>query len=334
MLMPRPGSAENFGMSLAGRWDTENLPPADRHELEQAKKFAAQRLVLRDEISGLFKSFGRDFMAGLREDLLEMYDAPRTNRVATNSRGIIIARDIAPCLIGASTPFAMASALSDKDWQDGTLARFVLVTPEPDFHDRTPNDSWPDNTWFVEFLAGLHRRLPEPPKDDRLRPIMLLPDRAVWERIMAYSNALRMMTSPEQNLDNRLRGIYGRHHVKALKTAIALAVGDWHLNGGGELKIELRHWLRAQQLAEEWRTSAHRFLKHISVNEDVETQKRVLAHLRRYPEGETKTELLERTRIRKNQLESALAILMESGEIQMLRRKTARGPEATVYQAL
>ncbi|MCC6976544.1 MAG: hypothetical protein IT322_21245, partial [Anaerolineae bacterium] len=112
MLMPRPGSTENFGNNLAGKWETDGLPPEDKEELEQAKPFAGQRAIIRDEISGLFRSFGRDHMAGLKEDLMDMYECPKQHKLSTNSKGIVIARNIAPTLIGASTPVGMSLACS------------------------------------------------------------------------------------------------------------------------------------------------------------------------------------------------------------------------------
>lgn len=343
LLMPRPGSAENFGNALAGKWETDNLPPEDKAELERARVYAGQRLILRDELSGLFRSFGRDHMAGFKEDLLEMYDAPRSHRLSTNSKGIVIARDIAPCLIGASTPAGMSTAVSAQDWEDGNLARFLLITPEPDYADRSPvNDHLP-NDYFVHALRGLHERLPTPAQASaagergRSEAWGILPERGVWERIVAYADALREMTNPRRAdaLDNRLRGTYGRHHVKALKVAISLSVMDWYQQQNEpKPTLTAAHWFRAQQIAEDWRASAHRFLSAMTVSEDAEHQSRVLNHLRRYPEGETKTELLERTHLRRQQLEEALSGLIESGQVQVFKRKNQRGPEATVYQAV
>lgn len=286
---------KNFGNALAGKWETDNLPPEDRAELERARVYAGQRLILRDELSGLFRSFGRDYMAGFKEDLLEMYDAPRSHKLSTNSKGIVIARDIAPSLVGASTPASMSAAISAQDWEDGSLARFILITPEPDYSDRPPAEEYVPPDYFTYHLKMLHERLPTPAQASatgergRSEAWRLLPE--TWERITAYGEALRAMTNPKRSdaLDNRLRGIYGRHHVKALKVAIALATMDWMLNPDQPRPhLSAAHWFRAQQIAEEWRASAHRFLSAMTVTEDAEHQNRLLLHLQRYPEGETK----------------------------------------------
>ena len=350
LLMPRPGSTENFGEELAGRFKTDNCTAEDKTELERARPFAGQRIIIRDEISGLFRSFGRDYMMGMREDLLTMYDAPATHKLSNNSRGVMIARDMAPSLIGATTPAGLSSALTRRDWEDGNLARFALITAEPGYHDRPAPDTFVQPTAFIARLKTLHQRLPAPPifgMGGKAETWSLIAP--IWPEARAYSSALREMTNPERSdsLDNRLRGTYGRHHVRALKIALCLAVMDWSEKLLGNSSETLRanseefphpivskaHWYRAQQIAEEWRASAHRFLSQMSVSDDAESNDRVYRHLLRWPEGETKTELLQRTGLSKIMLDSSLETLMESGKIEVFKRKGTRGPEAAVYRA-
>ena len=68
MIMPQPGSPENFMSMLGGILppNFNDIPHADRQRLEKGNRYAAQRGLLRDELSGLFKSMGRDYMAGVR----------------------------------------------------------------------------------------------------------------------------------------------------------------------------------------------------------------------------------------------------------------------------
>jgi predicted helicase len=49
--------------------------------------------------------------------------------------------------------------------------------------------------------------------------------------VHAYEQALRSMTAPSSSLDDRLRAIYGRLHVQAIKVAILLAALDWADSG-------------------------------------------------------------------------------------------------------
>lgn len=342
LLMPRPGSAENFGNMLAGKWDTDGLPPEDKEELDRARPFAGQRVIIRDEISGLFRSFGRDHMAGLKEDLMDMYEGPRTHKLSTNSKGIVIARNIAPSVIGASTPAGMSAAVSGDDWRDGNLARFLLITPEENYNDRpAPKDTLPPDH-LVAVLHDLHKRLPQPPGPNALGSQRTTEEWSlvapVWNAVNAYADSLRQMTNPKrsESLDDRLRGTYGRHHVKALKTAICLAVMDWHTTRSKDAHptVTMAHWYRAQQLAEEWRASSHRFLKEMTISEDAESENRVITYIRRHPDGVTSSDLIHSTRLKSNAIKGALESLMESGQIEMFKRKSSRGPEATCYKTV
>jgi len=342
LLMPRAGSTENFTNLLAGKWDSSDMPAEQKAVLDRARPFAGQRAVIRDEISGLFRSFGRDHMAGMKEDLMDMYESPNSHTMTTNSRGMAVARNISPSLIGASTPQGMSLAVSREDWQNGNLARFVMVTPEPSYKDRPRPEATIPADEFITVLKGLHEKLPAPPGPEAMGQSqkaevwsLVAP---IWDEVTAYSDALREMTNPNRtdSLDNRLRGTYGRHHVKAVKVALAIAVMDWFESKKTEAKpaISKAHWYRALQIAEDWRASAHRFLQEMTMSEDVEALERTYSHLLRHPEGETKSELLKRTNLSRSALDSALETLAESGKVAVGKRKNARGPEATLYLAI
>ena len=113
-----------------------DLPQADRSRLEKGNRFAAQRGLLRDELSGLFKSMGRDYMAGLKELIMTLYDCPAYLDSNTNNKGLVVIRDAALSILGAATPAELGNALTVNDWYNGNLARFVLLTPETDYHER------------------------------------------------------------------------------------------------------------------------------------------------------------------------------------------------------
>ena len=114
----------------------DEIATRDRDRLLKGNRFAAQRGIVRDELSAMFKSFGRDFMAGMKELLMQMYDCPDYLDSNTNNRGLVVIRDAALSMLGAATPAELSTALSPGDWFNGTLARFVLLTPEPDYTER------------------------------------------------------------------------------------------------------------------------------------------------------------------------------------------------------
>ena len=158
MIMPQPGSPENFMSMLDGVLPTNfsDIPQQDRARLEKGNRYAAQRGLLRDELSGLFKSMGRDYMAGLKELIMTLYDCPAYLDSNTNNKGLVVIRDAALSILGAATPAELATALSSADWFNGNLARFALLTPESDYKERfAPKDSQTP-TELAKRLKRLH----------------------------------------------------------------------------------------------------------------------------------------------------------------------------------
>jgi hypothetical protein len=79
MLMPTPGSPERFQEALAGRMPSnfDKLTKQQQERLTKAQPFAAQRGLLKDEEAGLFGAINRkDYMVGLKDLLMELYDCP------------------------------------------------------------------------------------------------------------------------------------------------------------------------------------------------------------------------------------------------------------------
>jgi len=125
MLLPQPGSPEAFMCMLGGVLppNFDSLSQRDRERLNRGNTFAAQRGIARDELSALFKSFGRDFMAGMKELIMQIYDCPEHLDSNTNNRGLVVIQDAALSILGAATPAELAAALTSADWHNGTLAR-------------------------------------------------------------------------------------------------------------------------------------------------------------------------------------------------------------------
>jgi hypothetical protein len=173
---------------------------------------------------------GRDYMAGLKELIMTLYDCPPYLDSNTNNKGLVVIRDAALSILGVATPAELSTALSSSDWFNGNLARFGLLTPEPDYKERAaPKDSQTP-TELASRLRRLHERLPEPPLPDALgekktsEAWSLSAD--IWTACHAYEQALRAMTAPSSSLDDRLRAVYGRLHVQAIKVATLLAALD------------------------------------------------------------------------------------------------------------
>ncbi len=340
MMMPQPGSPENFMSMLGGVLppNFSEIPPQDRARLEKGNRYAAQRGLLRDELSGLFKSMGRDYMAGLKELIMTLYDCPAYLDSNTNNKGLVVIRDGALSILGAATPAELATALSSADWFNGNLARFTLLTPETDYHERQATTESHAPTDLAKRLKRLHEKLPEPPSPDALgekkssEAWSLVAD--IWPHTTAYEQALRAMTAPHSALDDRLRAIYGRLHVQAIKVAILLTALDWADEEGTSPrpKVTAAHWYRAQQMTEEWRASAHRLLADLGENEEARLENRILGLLRTAGGVATVRDLYRALRSPRKPVVEALKALEQDGQVMRVELPPKPGVRSEAYQ--
>lgn len=343
MLMPQPGSPENFMSMLGGVLppNFSDIPQQDRARLEKGNRYAAQRGLLRDELSGLFKSMGRDYMAGLKELIMTLYDCPAYLDSNTNNKGLVVIRDAALSILGAATPAELATALSSADWFNGNLARFALLTPEPDYVERPAPKESQTPTDLANRLNRLHEKLPEPPVPDALgekkssEAWSLSAD--IWTACHAYEQALRAMTAPSSSLDDRLRAIYGRLHVQAIKVAILLAALDWadSDDNSPRPKVTAAHWYRAQSITEAWRASAHRLLVDLGENEEGRLEARVLGLLRACGGSATVRDIYRTLRSPRKTVLEALKALEDDGRVLRVQNAySGRGRPPEKYELI
>ena len=174
MLMPTPGSPERFQEALAGRLPTnfDKLNQQQQERLTKAQPFAAQRGLLKDEVAGLFGTINkRDYMTGMKDLLMELYDCPDYFDKDTQS-GLNIVENAALSILGVTTPAGLGSAVSQADWANGLLIRFAILTPSPDYLERPAAKSYqPPPQQLIDGLRHLHDRLPSPQlTDSGLKP--------------------------------------------------------------------------------------------------------------------------------------------------------------------
>ncbi len=234
MLMPTPGSPERFQEALAGRMpgNYDKLAREQQERLTKAQPFAAQRGLLKDEVAGLFGAINRkDYMVGMKDLLMELYDCPDYVDKDTQT-GLNIVQNAALSILGVTTPASLSCAVSGGDWDNGLLIRFALLTPEPDYVERPASTSYravPQP--LIDDLRRLHDRLPQPePTDFGLAaPGALRLEVQCWAECQAYGDWLRKRCAPsgDTELDERLKGVYGRMHVQAFKLASLFAALDW-----------------------------------------------------------------------------------------------------------
>jgi hypothetical protein len=344
LILPQPGSPEAFMCMLGGILppNFDDITYSDRERLVKGNRYAAQRGILRDELSALFKSFGRDYMSGMKELLMQLYDCPDYLDSNTNNRGLVVIRDAALSILGAATPAELAAALTPQDWFNGTLARFVLLTPEPDYTERPTLHETTMPGHLVQQLHHLHEVLPAPLDPQAigdqiatLEPWSLVAT-DIWAPLHAYEQALRQMTAPSSPLDDRLRTVYGRLHVQALKVAIVLAALDWIALGERRQNrpiVRAAHWYRAQLIAETWRASAHQLLHDLGESEEARLETRILKLLASHREGLSVRDIYRTLRSARKPVIEALRALVQDGQIQQdFARGGHHGPKAEYYR--
>jgi len=341
MIMPQPGSPENFMSMLGGVLppNFSDIPQQDRARLEKGNRYAAQRGLLRDELSGLFKSMGKDYMAGLKELIMTLYDCPAYLDSNTNNKGLVVIRDAALSILGAATPAELGHSLSAADWYNGNLARFSLLTPETDYRERSASSNSEAPTDLAARLKRLHEKLPEPAQPNALgekkQSVAWSLAADIWPHVHAYEQVLRAMTAPDSSLDDRLRAIYGRMHVQAIKVAILLAALDWADadDAPPHPKVTAAHWFRAQTITEEWRASAHRLLAELGENEEVRLENRILGLLKTAGGSATVRDLYRALRSPRKPVIEALKALEGDGHVErFLAQGGERGRQPEAYR--
>lgn len=281
MLMPTPGSPERFQEALAGRMPSnfDKLAREQQERLTKSQPFAAQRGLLKDEVAGLFGAINkRDYMVGMKDLLMELYDCPDYFDKDTQT-GLNIVENAALSILGVTTPASLSCAVSTGDWDNGLLIRFALLSPEPNYTERPAAKQYrtvPQS--LIDDLKALHDRLPVPQQSETgiKAPGSLRLNVQCWEQCQSYGDWLRRMCDPgrDTELDDRLKGVYGRMHVQAFKLASLFAALDWLRTSDDVPTVTVEHWRAGQALAEGWRQSAHRLLEQLDRSGDAVQEKR------------------------------------------------------------
>ena len=248
--------------------------PEEQANVQKRLAFAAQRGWWRDEFGTKLAAMVQEHgtMTEFKRHLRAFDDCEPLYEYSTISRGTDTVREPYLPFLCALTPACLAPLAKHGSalWQDGFLARFALVCPPPD--EPLISARWSDTNDVPYSLVGplvrWHERLGIPSVDVTPRTdddgnatgfydvmIGALPvadctiSETVKDAFYAYRNALRALTLDAASQD--LDGNYNRFAAKALRISLLLA------SMGGDERIELRHWARAQQITERWRANLH-----------------------------------------------------------------------------
>lgn len=282
LMTPDDSTPQAFvkGMTykLPENWD--QLPEDIKEQRLLRYAFVAQRSWFFDEFGQKVAQMMRDngFMADFRGLLRKFDDTPEAYEYQTTTRTDLV---YAPylALLANLTPADLKpyAKRGSSLWNDGFWARFAFLTP-PDGAERKngrfPNQereipqaiTFPLRRWHDRLgvtSAQIVKRevdfktyqevLAQPPVANQC-----IMGQGVYDAYYVYNDALIAIVS-QSNLTD-LDGNYSRLPEKAMRVAMLLASLE------NNNRIELRHWARAQQIAETWRRNLHNLYEQVTGN--------------------------------------------------------------------
>lgn len=295
LLAPDDATPQAFVRNLTRRLP-DNYRDLDPHWQEQAKlkiAFSGQTGWYFDEfgmkISAMMREGG--FMSEFRGLLRKFDDTPDVYEYETIGRGKDIIHNPYLALLANLTPDDLKPHAKKRSalWGDGFWARFIFLTPAES--DKRVNDRFPPGECVIPSslygaLERWHHDLGVPRVDveelesgDNLivgrlpEQVIELPS-SVIDAFYDYGDALLDIISATDQTD--LDGNYTRLPEKALRVAMLLA----SLEDDGH--CDMRHWHRAQRVAESWRRNLHNAYAQVVDGEQsaaIATEDRILRYI-------------------------------------------------------
>lgn len=287
LLAPDDATPQAFIRALVARI------PSDWGELSREKQLTIlERVAFAGQKGWYFDEFGQKVSAMMKEGghmadfrgLLRRFDeaVPDYEYVSINRGSDLVTAPYLALLANLTPadlkPFARRGAAL---WGDGFWARQAFVTPPPDEprkKGRFPEGARVTPPQLVSKLKNWHQHLgvPTPQVVERLSeegkgsgkfdlfveapsPRQCVLGEGVRDAFYRYDDALFDIVEQSDNHD--LDGNYSRMSEKALRVAMLLGSLE-----NGE-RIEIRHWARAQQIAERWRADLHSLYNDVNGSE-------------------------------------------------------------------
>jgi hypothetical protein len=282
--------------------DFDELPAETQARIELQLGLAGSRGWFYEEFGQKLSQMTREgsFMADFKGILRRFDDCKERYEYATIGRGVDTVERPYLALLACLTPADLepVSKRGASMWSDGFFARFAFVSPHRDERkrDRFPDGERAIPSELTRPLKEWHERLGVPEaviedvydderkktgrKEATVKPLepatCTLADRVV-DAYYNYHDALLDLIERSENTD--LDGNYTRFAEKALRVAILLASLE------NDNHIEMKHWARAQEIAESWRADLHALYHQLNepdVSEREQQEEKVLQILRRH----------------------------------------------------
>ncbi len=331
---------QELGISLPATFNSWDEQTRTQWIAERA--FAAQRGWVLDEASSLFDGLKKDFNVGLLPLILNLYECPERTTEQTIGRGRVTVHRAYLSFFGAATPSGLNEHLMQAThWTNGLWARFALITPDtpPVWAFFPPEMPFPSSIIDgVQRLAGLfaspEASLEEQIVNDEKRKAVIVrggaPEPAsvslsdgVWDAWKTYTKAVRHDLLVAGLVDSALHASYGRLAVQAIKVAMLLAAMD---TPELPVRVERRHFARAQQIVECWRANLHLVWSRGVATEEAQQIDKVRELLSKAgPDGLFARDVYRSLNLTSSDVYPLLEELERSGDVTRVDRTAANG---------
>lgn len=350
LLLPAEATPEALFDELAGIKppNFETLPEDARRRWMMGRAVAAQRSFFKDEVSSLFASFKKDYMAGLHEIFLQGYDAD-VDQLDKRLKSLGIVTVKKPCLsfLGATTPGMFGKYVGTEEHESGLLPRFAILTPDGDLPYRDSADELAEPTELIEQLKRVFMdALPwhgdskptAPAEFAEVQPpdvaaVSFAPE--AFDQLKRYRRVMGFDFVHNESITDIQAAFYARLGTMAYKVAMLLAAVD---SGKRGFRIEARHAYAAQQVCEAWRESLHRLEGDVNKAKGGDSDdNKVLSYIRQSgAKGVTLREIMQFCNLRpRAKAVEALTILADDGLIERYDYKPeGRGRPTQYYRMI
>jgi hypothetical protein len=260
----------------------------------------AQGLLVYSEFSGALAIFGRDYMAGTRELLTDLYDSPESYQRVVGQQTWTL-NNVCLSVLAASQTDWFLEKLKSGDVRGGFLARFtywpafektrfIAVPPEP------------DRVLMVKVLTGLNR----------VRGIHGAVELAPAEKA-EYS---RWVESHERELNksthlSELSPFWSRLSVTALKLAMLLQVSS-----NSDLVISREALASALSLTDFLKASLrHLFAEEFAFTPQMQNRQKILRLVRKSPDGISRRDLMRAASLLARDFDAVVSTLIQEERI-------------------
>jgi len=332
----RKSTAMDIARDQLEQLDRELLTPNDftpqRFVAILAEHDGRPLLFVRDEFSGFYDGLNRlDFMTGLKEALMNVYDGRPFRREKMRPKGTKDSPtkdddwkfDVrAPFLsmAVATTEERFADVARVNDVHSGFLARFGIVLPGKDLPERKPVRAI--DHLVEELRAKLVAELAAMVKLDS---IQLSCSEEAFARFNQYVTDLE--SEAERAPDRNLVALVGaRISWMGMHIAMLLAVADT------TQRVTLPHLLRAILITEAWRHNALKVLGSLAPSKFERRIARVVQRVERAGErGLSRRDAMRAIRASKREMDDIEATVRERGDFKVHTVATSGGPSIHYY---